>query len=528
MNTSMNPIAEQAGGVAVSAVKRVIFSMGGKGGVGKTSVMTGLAEWFEENRIPVTLLDLDIENKAKGSLTHFFGGRVPKINIHTPAGLDAFVDILAEDAPAILADMGAGAGQITHDWFDKMYPDVTEVGIVFTAIGVVTSDPASVESVLNWAAALQHRVAYVIVENNLTEHADFTYWRESDQAEEFRKRFQPAILRLDYRLADLENAARNYGVTLGRVAGRTAPAARVAESLAGDAGSKLPAANVRGIRQGEGTASPVKTAVEPIEIRRAEPDLIDRIANALPEEVRAEYYRELRHCRSLPENDEMLRLLRAMQFLVLLIEQAPSRVAEERERLDKLLATAIDNITRMSAASEAWHIALQRKLTALPADIAYGISPEAVAGKINENLRQEFMRSTIPKTADALGAISDRMKNVCSEFSTTADNLGHAYQGAAEDARKAVASLKSEISQAAENAARFTSKLSETFSKAYRWTLVMLAGGALVIGLAIGMMFERWLFFPAGPVVAPAAPVVQSAPQPVQKAPASPKADNKK
>ena len=223
MRNSTNAIAEQAGGVAVSAEKRVIFSMGGKGGVGKTSVMTGLAEWFEENQIPVTLLDLDTENKACGSLTHFFGGRVPKINIHTPAGLDAFVDHLAEDAPAILADMGAGAGQVTHDWFDKMYPDVAEAGVVFTAIGVVTSDPASVESVLNWAAALQDRVDYVIVENNLTEHADFTYWRESDQAEEFRKRFQPAIIRLDCRLADLENAARNYGVTLGQVAAGPPP-----------------------------------------------------------------------------------------------------------------------------------------------------------------------------------------------------------------------------------------------------------------------------------------------------------------
>jgi Mrp family chromosome partitioning ATPase len=220
MNNSNKAIASQEGGVAVSAEKRVILSMGGKGGVGKTSVMTGLAEWFEENRIPVTLLDLDTENKARGSFTHFFGGRVPKINIHTPAGLDAFVDHLADVAPVILGDMGAGAGKITHDWFEKMYPDVTEVGIVFTAIGVVTSDPASVESVLDWAAALQDRVAYVIVENNLTEHTDFAYWRESAQAEEFRKRFQPAIVRLDYRLADLENAVRNYGVTLGEVAGR--------------------------------------------------------------------------------------------------------------------------------------------------------------------------------------------------------------------------------------------------------------------------------------------------------------------
>lgn len=222
--SATSAVLEQHFDVAVTTAKRVIFSMGGKGGVGKTSVMTGLAEWFEENRIPVALLDLDTENKAKGSLTNFFGGRVPKINIHTPAGLDAFVDILAEDASAILADMGAGAGYITHDWFHKMYPDVSAAGVSFTAVGVVTSDPASVESVVNWAAALEERVDYVIVENNLTEHTDFSCWEQSEEAEQFRRRFQPAIIRLDYRLADLENAARNHGVTLGRVARRTASA----------------------------------------------------------------------------------------------------------------------------------------------------------------------------------------------------------------------------------------------------------------------------------------------------------------
>lgn len=272
----------------------------------------------------------------------------------------------------------------------------------------------------------------------------------------------------------------------------------------------------------------MKPAVEPIEIRRAEPDLIDRIANALPEETRAEYYRELRHCRSLPENDEMLRLLRAMQFLVLLIEQAPSRVAEERERLDKLLATAIGNISKMSAASEAYHNALQRKLTSLPADVANGISPVAVAAKINENLRQEFLRTTIPKTAEALGAVSERMKGVCSEFAISADSLGNSYRGAAEDARKAVASLKTEISQASAAAARFTTELTERYSKAYRWSMFMLAGGAFIIGLAIGMMFERWLFTPPPAVVQTAAPVAQPAPEPIQKAPPAPKASNKK
>jgi hypothetical protein len=240
----------------------------------------------------------------------------------------------------------------------------------------------------------------------------------------------------------------------------------------------------------------VRTAVEPVEIRQNEPDLIDRIANALPEGVRADYYRELRHCRSLPENDEMLRLLRAMQFLVLLIEQAPSRVAEERERLDTVLAAAIGNLTRMGQTSEAYHIALQQKITALPDDIAHGISPEVVAGKISEILGQEFMRSGIPRTANALAEISGQMKKVCAEFAVTSDNLGGTYRGAAEDARKAVASMKSEIAQAAAAAARFTSEIAERSSEAWRWSLVMVAGGALVVGLGLGMTFEHWLLSP--------------------------------
>jgi hypothetical protein len=204
---------------AVSAAKRVILSMGGKGGVGKTSVMAAIAEWFEENQIAVTLLDLDTENKARGSLTHFFAD-VPKVNIHTPAGLDTFVDHLADGARVILADMGSGSGQITHDWFERMYPDVAEAGVVFTAIGIVTSDPASVDSVLDWATRLQERVEYVIVENSVAEFTDFTYWRESEQAREFQRIFKPSVIRMDYRLADLENAARNHGATLGQVAGR--------------------------------------------------------------------------------------------------------------------------------------------------------------------------------------------------------------------------------------------------------------------------------------------------------------------
>jgi hypothetical protein len=203
-----------------AARQRVIISMGGKGGVGKTNVMTGLAEWYDDHQIPVTLLDLDTENKARGSLTHFFGGTVPKINIHTPEGLDAFLDYLDSGPPIVLADMGSGAGRVTHAWFDQMYAPVALRGIVFTAVGVITSDPASVESVLTWADRLQRRVAYVIVENETDANATFTYWRESAQALAFQQTFKPAVIQMAYRLPHLETAMRNHGVTLSQVTHR--------------------------------------------------------------------------------------------------------------------------------------------------------------------------------------------------------------------------------------------------------------------------------------------------------------------
>ena len=200
--------------------KRVIFTMGGKGGVGKTGVVVALAEWFQANEIPVTLLDLDTENKARGSLKHFFNGTVTKVDVHTPAGLDAFVDHLDGSTPIILADMGAGAGQVAAGWFDSMYEDVAATGVRFTAVGIVTPDPASVESVLAWANRLQDRVEYVIVENATSALADFTYWHSTKQANQFRQVFTPAILQMEFRLAELENPLRQHGIQLGHVADR--------------------------------------------------------------------------------------------------------------------------------------------------------------------------------------------------------------------------------------------------------------------------------------------------------------------
>lgn len=211
------------------STSRVVFTEGGKGGVGKTAFASLLVEWYATHNTLHTLLDLDTENKSRGSLSHFFP-QARKVNIHTSEGLDSFVDVLDEGTPIVIADMGAGAGAVASRWFDSMFGAVEEIGVAFTAIGVVTPDPASVESVLAWAGALQDRVQYLIVKNSLTDPADFSYWENDPAAKEFRRVFRPKEIIMEYRLPKVENPARQYGLTLNRIADRRTDVAELQQT----------------------------------------------------------------------------------------------------------------------------------------------------------------------------------------------------------------------------------------------------------------------------------------------------------
>jgi hypothetical protein len=242
-------------------------------------------------------------------------------------------------------------------------------------------------------------------------------------------------------------------------------------------------------------------------------DLIDRIANALPAEVRPDYYRELRHCRSLPENDELLRLIRAMQFLTLLMEQVPARIVVEREQLDRLLGTVMDKLEKTLMSSVAYQTRLDERLSALPAEVAEGIAPEAIVAIINESLRQQFVRTTIPETAGALAAVAAELRTVPADFRRTSVALGDAYRGAVAQAHEAIEKIDLAIYRAAETARNAAADLSSRFQREYRWSLYALSSLALVIGLILGILFQRWLDTPVRPVQQDNAPHVQTRPR---------------
>ena len=69
------------------------------------------------------------------------------------------------------------------------------------------------------------------MENATSPPADFSYWRDSDQCIRFREVFRPVVPSMEYRLADLENASRQHGVTLAQIAPRKTTATELQKAL---------------------------------------------------------------------------------------------------------------------------------------------------------------------------------------------------------------------------------------------------------------------------------------------------------
>jgi hypothetical protein len=235
-------------------------------------------------------------------------------------------------------------------------------------------------------------------------------------------------------------------------------------------------------------------------------DLIVRIANALPADIRSDFYREMMYCRSLPENDEMLRILRIMQFLTLLTVQVPERLIVERAKLKQWMDDTLLALEKTLRSGAAYQAQLDRHLAELPERIAKDISPEAIARTINESLRQQFLQSTIPEIAGALAVSADTMKNAEVRFASTAKTLGEAHKDAAEEVRQASADMMRTYSQAIAEVHQTAAHL----SRKYRGQFYALLSIALVLAFLLGARFEAWLDSPAQPVehaIAPVQPV---------------------
>ncbi len=212
-----------------------------------------------------------------------------------------------------------------------------------------------------------------------------------------------------------------------------------------------------------------------------ESDLIDRIAKFMPADVREPYYRELLHCRSLPQSDEMLHILRIMQILTFLIRDAPEILVAERERIEALCVRLIEVLERTTRSIEDYQARLDERLAQLPDEIAERLQPHSIAAAINESLQQQFRRSTIPATEQALEITAKRMDGVLDGFSDRLEKLQEAYRNAAD-------AMVSTNNQAIKTVLREGQRL----SRQYTWPFYAVAAFILIVTLLSGARLQYW------------------------------------
>lgn len=150
--------------------KKLIFTIGSKGGVGKTLAMLALYDTLKTSGKPFYFVDCDTENaSSKTGLTAYTDA--PVHDLRDTSTMD-FVIQKATEQNTIL-DLPANAGAEFLSYFKQTIDSsiLKELNLEFVALGVITPDADSLLSVISWMETLQKTVRYGIVLNELRHQA---------------------------------------------------------------------------------------------------------------------------------------------------------------------------------------------------------------------------------------------------------------------------------------------------------------------------------------------------------------------
>ncbi len=188
---------------------RVLFTIGGKGGVGKSWLAALIAQWLQFLGVTFTLFDCDDET----STTSRFFPHATFLAIRSASEIDQLVQVATEGKySVILVDLPARAGDEFQSWFSIVpWDELVELGVRFTALGVVSGAKDSIECILRWREFLGENVDYVLA---LNRRDDLSIFLSSRAREQFRAASVPEIEipRLDERFASALDRA-NWTIT---------------------------------------------------------------------------------------------------------------------------------------------------------------------------------------------------------------------------------------------------------------------------------------------------------------------------
>jgi hypothetical protein len=220
-------------------------------------------------------------------------------------------------------------------------------------------------------------------------------------------------------------------------------------------------------------------------------NLFESIAQLLDPSQRAFFYERMVYFRHLRPDDELLRLVEAIGFLAVIIRAAPEAVAVERAQIEEVLATSLTSLQAVTETAAAYHRKLDARLSGLPAAIADGISPRAIAHAIAEHLRQQLVQTGLPVTAGALALTTRELSAVLAVAQRTVQSLVP-WTDAAMGARQSVEQVRATVVQTTDEAQHALTMLRRQFTADYKQALTLVCGAALLLGTLVGVEVQRW------------------------------------
>jgi hypothetical protein len=239
-------------------------------------------------------------------------------------------------------------------------------------------------------------------------------------------------------------------------------------------------------------------------------DLFDAIARLLKPDQRAYFYERARHFRQLRPDDELLRVVEAMGWLALVIGEAPGAVARERAQIAEVLQTSLTQWNAVAAAAQTSRERVEARLQRLPEALARDIDSPAIARALVESVRQQFVQSGLPATADALRAVAQQLTVAIAPLHQVATEV-RAATATAEQARAELEQTTASLRQAAHTATVALSTVSKRFRVECVRAVWVLGATGWIVGVWLGLIAERLWITHRGwgpPAVASSAPAM--------------------
>jgi len=250
---------------------------------------------------------------------------------------------------------------------------------------------------------------------------------------------------------------------------------------------------------------------EPVEV-----SLFDRLAQFVPAERQTEYYRVLAHTRTLRPDDELLRILEAMGVLALVTCETPAAVANERVQLQELLASVLEQTDAAREQMFKYVHVIDARLSGLPRELESGLDPLRIAKLLGESLRQYFLKSGLPDTAQSLRSTVTELTSAQKQLSEACKRMTYA----SESMTSQVDSTSVHVIRSVETTAGIIRDLlNELARHVVRIWLPTIAAAAFALGCIAGIKFESWQSCPAPPQIVPQTSNQSVDPTPVPAAP---------